>query len=131
MKYFLITFSFLAMLASCSKSPGVGGKATISGTLQAIYVEEGSFDTVEISAYPDQRIYIIYGNGSTQDDDTRTSPDGSFKFEYLNPGDYSIFAYSETLLTSSEIEPIYKSVNIGKSQDDVNLGAIYVVKYVK
>ncbi|MGB0805695.1 MAG: hypothetical protein ACPGRC_03335 [Salibacteraceae bacterium] len=131
MKYFLITFSFLAMLASCSKSPGVGGKATISGTLQAIYVEEGSFDTVEISAYPDQRIYIIYGNGSTQDDDTRTSPDGSFKFEYLNPGDYSIFAYSETLLTSSEIEPIYKSVNIGKSQDDVNLGSIYVVKYVK
>lgn len=126
--FFLMgAFAFI----SCTKEPGVGGSATISGKLHAIYVEEGSFDTLETSAFPDQRVYIIYGDGSTQDDDTRTSPDGSFKFQFLNPGDYSIYSYSETLTHPSGTTPIYVNTNVGKKQDDVNVGVIEVIKYVK
>lgn len=131
MKSILYFFVTILLFASCTKSPGVGGKATVSGKIHAIYVEKGSFDTLEVSALPDERVYIIYGDGSTQDDDTRTSPDGSFKFESLNPGDYNVYCYSESLISPSELTPVYTPVTISKSQDDVSLATIYVVKYVK
>lgn len=131
MKPLLSFFALCAIFISCSKSPGVGGKSTVSGKLHAIYVDEGSFDTVEISAFPDQRVYIVYGDGSAPDDDVRTGPNGSFKFEYLNPGAYSVYTYSESLLAPSELDPVYKSVTVNKKQDDIDLGILYVIKYVK
>ena len=115
----------------CTKSPGVGGTATISGRVEAIYVQKGTFDTLDIKALPDVRVYIIYGTGSTQDDDTRTSPNGSFKFEYLNQGDYSVYAYSESLIEPSELVEVSQKVNVNKSQDDVVLPTLTVIQYVK
>lgn len=131
MRYLGILISSIILLSACSKSPGVGGKATVSGIVNAIYVNEDSFDTVEVSGYPETRVYIVYGDGSTQDDDTRTSPDGSFKFEYLNPGDYKIYTYSESLLLPSEMEEVSAQVKVEKSQDDVTVPTLTVVKYVK
>ncbi|MFT4753506.1 MAG: hypothetical protein ACI85Q_001049 [Salibacteraceae bacterium] len=129
-----ITVYFIALAlctVSCTKYPGIGGKATISGVVKAIYVQEGTFDTLEVSALPEERVYIIYGDASTHDDDTRTSPNGSFKFEFLNPGDYSIYSYSESLISESELMPVYKNVTISKSQDDMDIATLEVVKYVK
>jgi hypothetical protein len=126
-----IIFGGVFLLSSCTKSAGVGGKASITGKVFAHYVEEGSFDTLEFSGYADQKVYIVYGDGSIQDDDTRTSPDGSFKFEYLNPGDYTVFTYSETLNNQSEMTPVYSYVTVNKSQDDAETATLEVVEYVK
>ena len=131
MRYLGILISSIILLSACSKSAGVGGKATVSGKVNAIYVNEDSFDTVEVSAFPETRVYIVYGDGSTQDDDTRTSPDGSFKFEYLNPGDYTVYTYSESLVSPSEMEEVSAQVTVEKSQDDVSVPTLTVVKYVK
>ncbi len=131
MKNIVILIISLFLCISCSKSPGEGGTATISGKVEAIFVQEGSFDTVDIKGLPDARVYIIYGTGNTQDDDTRTSPDGSFKFEYLNPGDYSIYAYSESLFEPSKLIEVSKGVNVGSSQDDVVVPTLKVIQYVK
>lgn len=131
MKYFTGLLFMVAILSACSKSAGVGGKATVGGYINAIYVDEDSFDTVEVSGFPDTRVYIVYGDGSTQDDDTRTSPDGSFKFEYLNPGDYTIYTYSESLLTPSELMEVSAEITVEKKQDDVDVPTLTVVSYVK
>lgn len=131
MKYFTGLLFMVAILSACSKSAGVGGKATVSGYINAVYVDEDSFDTVEVSGFPDTRVYIVYGDGSTQDDDTRTSPDGSFKFEYLNPGDYTIYTYSESLLTPSELMEVSAEITVEKKQDDVDVPTLTVVSYVK
>ena len=116
---------------SCSKSPGEGGTATISGKVEAVFVQEGSFDTIAVKALPDERVYIVYGTGTTQDDDTRTSPEGSYKFEYLNPGDYRIYSYSESLIEPSKLSEVVKTVNVSSSQDDVVVPTIRVIQYVK
>ena len=131
MRNLVILIFSVILFSACSKNPGVGGKASIYGVVNAIYVNEDSFDTIEVSGYPDTRVYIVYGDGNTQDDDTRTSPDGSFKFEFLNPGDYSIYTYSESLILPSELEEVSMQITVDKNQDDVKVPTLTVVKYVK
>lgn len=121
----------MAALVSCSKEPGVGGKATITGKVQAYYVQEDSFDTLEIAPVVDARVYIVYGGGETQDDDTRTSPDGSYKFEFLNPGDYKLYAFSETLLNSAGLEEVSTTVTVSSGDEDLTVPTLTLVQYVK
>lgn len=130
MKYFIMMI-FGALLVGCTKSPGVGGKAKLTGTVEAIFVQEGSFDTVGIEAIPEHRVYIIYGDGSLQDDEIRTSPNGGYKFEYLNPGNYKIYTYSESLLTPSELEEVSVTVTIGKKETEVSVPKLTIIEYVK
>ena len=131
MKYFTSLIAITLFFVACTKSPGIGGKATVKGHVNAIYVQEGSFDTIEVSAFPDTRIYIVYGDGNTQDDDTRTSPDGSYKFEFLNPGDYTLYTYSESLLVPSELEVVSTKITVDKKQNDIVVPTFTVIKYVK
>jgi hypothetical protein len=48
---------------------------------------------------PDEDVFIIYGNDSVFSDRTRTSYEGTYRFEYLRPGSYTIYAYSKNLET--------------------------------
>lgn len=130
MKY-LIILILGALTVSCTKPPGIGGKAKLTGTVEAIFVQKGSFDTLGIEAMPDYRVYIVYGDGAIQDDDTRTSPNGGYKFEFLNPGDYKIYTYSESLLIPSELEEISTKITIGNKDTDVTIPKITIIQYVK
>lgn len=131
MKYIIPLMWVVLGLLSCTKSPGIGGKASLVGRVEAIYVEKGSFDTLEISAAPDQRVYIVYGAEITQDDATRTSPDGSYKFEYLNPGTYVIYGFSESLTEPSGVEEIREVVEVVKGDQDIVVPTITLIQYVK
>lgn len=131
MKKVLFIIGVMVALVSCSKEAGVGGKTTVTGKVEAYYVQEGSFDTLEIAPVVDARVYIVYGGGITQDDDTRTSPDGSYKFEFLNPGDYKLYAFSETLLNSSGLEEVSASVTVPSGEEEVTVPTITLVQYVK
>lgn len=131
MKNIIYLLSFVLLVISCSKSPGVGGKTTIKGKVEATYVKEGSFDTVEVGAIPDHRVYIVYGDGMTQDDDQRTSPDGSYKFEFLNPGDYKVYSFADSKLNASGLVEVSHKVNVGKKETEVIVPTINLIIYVK
>ena len=121
----------MVFLSSCKKNVGEGGNATLIGEVEAIYVKEGSFDTLSVSAAPDKRVYIIYGDGNIQDDDTRTSPNGKFQFKYLNPGNYKIYTYSESLVNHSGLEERFQTVFISAKDTEVKLPKFTIVEYVK
>jgi hypothetical protein len=131
MKNSLIILILSAFLISCTKSPGIGGKAKLTGTVEAIFVQEGSFDTLGIEVIPNHRVFIIYGDGALQDDDIRTSPNGGYKFEFLNPGDYRIYTYSETLLHPSGLEEVFAKITIGKKETEVTVPKMTIIEYVK
>lgn len=120
----------IVAFTSCKKDPGVGGLNTLTGKVNAVYVKLGSFDTLSVGPVADQRVYIVYGTGATHDNDTRTSPDGSFKFEYLHPGDYGVYTYSDNLLAPDEKEAVWKSINLPKGQNTRSIGEFTVIKYV-
>ncbi|MCB0791342.1 MAG: hypothetical protein H6595_01505 [Flavobacteriales bacterium] len=108
-----------SLMTACAKEPGVGGRAEIHGH---VYVKEVNKDTglptgVEYYA-PEYRVYIIYGDHATFDDDTRTGPDGGYKFSWLRKGDYTLFAYSECPNDcESGQQPIYAPVSIGTKSE--------------
>lgn len=54
-------------------------------------------------------VFIIYGNEEYFGDDVETNAEGMYQFEYLRPGEYTVFAYStlpsgEKLAVSETVE---------------------------
>ena len=85
----------LLILSSCERDEGFGGNSSISGK---VVTREYSRDmTTLLQEYnaADQNVYIIFGDRSTIGDDVETSPSGHFSFDYLTPGDYEVYYYSE------------------------------------
>ncbi len=127
MRFNILTACFvlaLGTLVGCSKQAGEGGTAVLTGKIFARdYVDGWLVDSFYV---PDERVYIMYGNSSIYDDDTRTHYDGSYRFNYLYPGDYTIFAYSECASCPSGKEAIKKTVTITKEGEIVHVDDIKI-----
>lgn len=93
MKYISIIIVLLCILSACSKNEGEGGSASIQGRVFAFNLN--SVGNIADSAYiGDERIFISYGDHTIIDDETRTSYDGSYRFNNLIKGNYTIFIFS-------------------------------------
>ena len=82
------------LMFSCELEEGVGGTSTIKGKIK-VREYNGNF-TYKIGEYyaGDQDVYIIYGDDEVYGDRFATSHDGTYRFDYLREGRYTIFAYS-------------------------------------
>lgn len=113
----------LCVLPACKKGPGVGGKNVITGK---VYVREfNSTGTAVIREYYGAEIdvYIVYGDHPVADDDVETHFDGTYRFEYLLPGDYTVYTYSKDVTGSGpspKIE-VVKTVRITGKEEVVEL----------
>jgi len=98
MKTFTKSIFFIAAIIvtsiSCTKEPGVGGSATVTGNIFA--KDYNSLGTLTGEYYAqNHKVYLIYGDeGGAFDDDANTSHDGAFEFKYLQKGNYELFVYS-------------------------------------
>ena len=96
MKKILIFFAVICLLAvGCNKQEGEGGTGAVQGTVHLVHHPDDCFDlhTDTVNAAKTD-VFIIYGDNTYFNDDVETGPDGFFKFKYLNPGTYTVFAYS-------------------------------------
>lgn len=127
-----ITWILLAilMMASCKKEPGIGGDAIIYGQ---VWVKDynGSFTSV-IGEYPakDEYVYIVFGERTGYDKRIKTDYAGNFRFEFLYPGDYTIYCYSADS-TQTELDgqiPVIKKTTITDRKQNLNLGLITIAK---
>ncbi|MBK7886001.1 MAG: hypothetical protein IPJ86_01455 [Bacteroidetes bacterium] len=123
MRITIIGFLILSILTSCEKEAGEGGNSVIKGTIlerrytvfPSIYTDKAALDL---------DVYIIYGDdGNAIDDRTRTSFDGSYKFEFLKKGKYKIFVYTEDTALSNfgNEKALILETEITKNNSEVNL----------
>ncbi len=77
------------------KQAGKGGNSSVKGKifLRDYNVAFTSLDTAYYK--PDEDVLIIFGNDTINDDNTKTSYDGSFQFNGLRKGIYKVYAYSK------------------------------------
>lgn len=133
-KTILSIFVVAIFLMACNKE-GEGGAATIEGKIMVQLINENTLDSLTTYEAQDERVYIIYGDGTTYDDDVRTTYNGNFSFDYLYTGDYTIYAYSECLLhledCPSKSETMIEVVNISSSRETVTVPTITIKKYTK
>ena len=133
-------FFFLLVFVSCSKYEGTGGKGSITGKIsitQKLYVDGVLTQNVNLSGAKED-VYIVYGDDDLIfDDKTECNYDGTFKFDYLQPGTYTIFAYSEVFhagpnLTNNDDdyytnEVVKQTVELDKNSSS-DLGTITLIK---
>jgi len=130
MKKLLFTIAIASVMASCSKDPGVGGSATISGTLKVSEVLNG---VPQPAVDADQEdVYLIYGSDTTKvyDDNFETSWNGKFNFDHLKKGTYTLFVYSETNYMNYDGAdyPVFTTIEIDKNGQAIELDDITIYK---
>jgi len=124
----LIALSSLITFSSCQKDPGIGGDASIKGS---VFVKHyNSTFTQFISEYPgaDVYVYLIFGDDISYGKRIKTTYDGQFEFKYLNKGDYTVYAYSfdSTLTVPGGTIPVIQKVTITDRKQTVNVGTINI-----
>ena len=115
---------------SCKKEEGEGGRATIEGKLyNKLYDPNGKFLKKEEAREDD--VFIIYGdNDNIYDDLMDSNDDGSYKFQYLRKGKYTIFAYSDCNTCPSGKESVQVEVEIKDKKEVVMAADLEVVKNI-
>ena len=109
---------------SCKKIEGKGGSSTIKGVIN---VKQYSLIGALVAEYPgvELDVYIVYGAGNTfYNDRIKTSYDGSFEFNYLEEGDYTIFVYEDDNSVPSGKSEVLVTASISGKKTTVDLGTI-------
>ena len=109
----LYTVFFMTLvLGSCNKTEGEGGTSSIQGKIWVINLNAAGETVGEYYAM-DQDVFIIYGDSdATYNDKFATSYDGSYVFNNLVEGTYTLFVYSKCDTCQSGQEVFTKAVEI-------------------
>lgn len=140
MKKILFGCAAVLVLAACKKVEGEGGKSSITGKItitEKLYLNGAYSSSVDYDGAKED-VYIVYGDDDNiYDDKVECNYDGSFKFEFLQPGTYTIYAYSELFnpgpnATNNDDdyylqEAVIKTIEVGK-KEDADIGTINLIK---
>ncbi|MDC0313570.1 hypothetical protein OAL26_00430 [Flavobacteriales bacterium] len=121
--FFGILLLLVLSTTSCRKGEGKGGKATITGKVYVDYYNQ-SGSSVDNSYYArDEDVFIVYGNNTFYDDKIATHYDGSYQFDYLMPGNYTVYTYSKDVDGGADNPKILvlKEVTISDKNEIVEL----------
>ena len=114
----ILNLFIVVSLVSCSKSAGEGGTSSIQGKVFGYDINTAS--VVTDSAYvQDARVYITYGDGTTVDNDVRTSYTGDYIFRGLRKGIYTIFVYSQCNDCPFNQEVVKQTIEITENKQEL------------
>lgn len=126
----LLCFSLSILLfSSCEKVAGPGGSSTIVGRVWIM--DYNSVFTEIRSEYwaEDQSVFIMYGNDTIPSNEVHTGYNGTYKFEFLQEGQYTIYCMSKDTnsLSPSGNIPVKISLQINQNGDDIIAPTITIV----
>ncbi len=132
MKNYLIFFTTICILyfASCAKTEGLGGTSEITGKVY-VYEYNATFTLVKQEYYAtEEDVYIVYGDDIVYNDKFETHYDGTFRFQYLRKGKYTIYVYSEDIENPTSLVkiPIKKEIEIKENGKSIDIGIIEIFK---
>ena len=112
------------VMPSCNKGPGEGGRGTIQGFVKLVHHPDDNFSlTADTMDAAKTDVFIVYGDEAYFSDDVETGSDGMYQFEYLLPGNYTVFSYST--LPSGEKIAVSETVELQRGET-VNVPTIYI-----
>ena len=117
MKYshlLLLLFCLIVASSGCKKNPGEGGKAIIAGTVYYDRYDLLGNSKGKVLAI-DERVHIIYGDDDFYGDNLRTHLDGTYQFQYLRKGSYTIFAYEDCDTCTTGLGPVQIATELNKN----------------
>lgn len=126
MRSLIVLISSVFIILSCAKVEGPGGSSSIIGKVHA-EVYDGANNLINQYDIPKEDVFLIYGeDGTFYDDDTKTTYDGTFRFDYLEKGKYQLFVYSKCPTCPSGKEVVLVDVEISSKKSTVDVGTIII-----
>lgn len=121
---------FLIITSGCEKEAGEGGTSSISGK---VWVLNYNSEYTHINARyygPKEEVYLVYGDNRIYSKSFETSYDGSYRFNYLRKGKYTVFCYSEdtTGTIPGGIFAVMKEIEITENNQDIQVEDLVIVK---
>lgn len=112
----LLLLALLSVAAiSCNTGEGSGGTGAIEGTVYKVLHPDDNYnletDTI-LAAKED--VFLVYGTQDFYGDDEETDHTGFYRFDYLRPGTYTVYAYSE--LASGERVAVPQTVEVQRGK---------------
>lgn len=80
----------------------------------------------DTSRAQEHEIYLTYGNHDQFDERIRTNADGTFSFQNLIKGTYTIHLFSEDPKGGSEDVVVIQEVTIDQTEKTIDLGNLYI-----
>ena len=121
--FFLLALISL-MVSACNTGEGPGGTGAIEGTVYKVLHPDDNYnletDTV-LAAKED--VFLVYGTQQFYGDDEETDHTGFYRFDYLRPGTYTVYAYST--LASGERTAVSQTVEVQRGKT-TTAPAIYI-----
>lgn len=113
----VVIVTMLFITVSCEKAPGEGGNATITGSVWVRNYNSTFTSFLNEYAGMKEDVFIVYGDNVGYDDKVETDYRGYYRFNYLRPGKYTIYVFSEdsTLTAPDGKIAIIKEVQITES----------------
>ena len=132
MQKFFIAAAATALLWGWTRTPGEGGIATVTGSVeleQRVVITNPTNAIVAPAA--DEDVFIIYGDRVGPDDRVQTNYDGEYAFYGLRPGSYTVYVYSEDTLPPFNNAPdiaIIQEFEIEEGEEQVELAPLRIYK---
>jgi hypothetical protein len=129
--FYLCLLLGILVTTSCSKDEGYGGSSHIEGQLICRYYNEDFTVFQGEEPAKDEDIFLLFGDNKTVADDIETSNTGHFSFEYLWPGNYQLYYYSDdTARLTYGDKAIVQDVVLEKNKTTY-LGKLYMYKALR
>ncbi len=111
------------VLSSCAKPEGEGGNSSISGKVNLEFWNSTFTNMNYEQEAQDYEVFIVYGDDLSYSDRVTTDYEGDYKFEFLRPGDYTVYVYSKVNSFEAindqvpDEEALIQTVTISKNED--------------
>lgn len=92
----IILLMFVATLAiSCNQGEGTGGTGSLEGTVFKVMHPDDNYNLdADTMLAAKEDVFLVYGTQGFYGDDEETDYTGFYRFDYLRPGTYTVYAYS-------------------------------------
>ena len=120
--------SALIFIIGCSKEPGVGGSASIAGSVKSVDAYNPVTGDTTFYDVAKKDVYIIYGDDPSvaYHDNYETSWNGQFRFDYLRKGTYQIYVLEDCNACPGGSTSVFKSITIDKNGTDNEIGVFSI-----
>ncbi|MBR4787333.1 MAG: hypothetical protein IK013_05595 [Bacteroidales bacterium] len=112
---FLVALLSVVFFSACNTGEGSGGTATLEGNVVKVLHPDDVY-TLATDTMPGAKedVFLVYGKDGFYDDDVEADMSGHYRFKYLRPGTYSVYAYS-TLATGEKVA-VVQTVNVERGK---------------
>ncbi len=122
--------AMLLITASCSQEEGFGGTSSVTGKVYVYNYNAELTNLIDMHYGMDEDVFIVFGDDIVYGEKTSTHYDGTYRFENLRKGTYTVYSYSEdtTGTYAGGTFPVKLTFEITENGQEVILDDLIIVQ---